>query len=147
MQAVYRWFTTVLFVSVVVQVGLIGYAIFYTGQKLDEEGSITEKSIEGAFAIHAVFGTVVIGAMLILFVASLVGRLGRSRRRWTGGLLLLGVLQIVFAEIAFSVPELGFLHPVNALAIFAVSGAMAQRAWAAAGSVAPESEPATTPGG
>lgn len=138
MLAVYRWFTAVLFASVVVQVALIGYAMFYLGHKLENEGSVTKTGVEGPFTIHAVFGTIMIGAMLILFLATVAGRLGRSKVKWTGALFVLGFLQIVFAEVGFAVPALGFLHPVNALLIFAVTGAMAHRAWAEARSPVPD---------
>jgi hypothetical protein len=36
---------------------------------------------------------------------------------------------MLFATLGSSVPALGFLHAVNALAIFALSGLLAHRAW------------------
>jgi hypothetical protein len=87
------------------------------------------RGAEGPFAAHFFLGFIIIAAMLILFLLTVAGRLGRAKRRWSGGLLALGLLQIVFAEAGFVVPAVGALHPVNALAIFAVSGTMAHRAW------------------
>jgi hypothetical protein len=67
--------------------------------------------------------------MLLLLVVALAGRLGSHWVKWSAVLLLLGILQIVFAGIGAAVPALGFLHAVNALAIYATVGLMAHRAW------------------
>ena len=72
--------------------------------------------------------TSVIFAAVVVQVA-LAGRLGSRWVKWSAALLLLGILQIVFAGIGAAVPVLGFLHAVNALAIYATVGLMAHRAW------------------
>jgi hypothetical protein len=128
MLAVYRWFTAVLFAAVIVQVGAAGYGIFHAVKKVDDNGTITKKSLEDGFGFHAALGTFIILAMIVLLVATAAGRLGRSKLKWSGGLALLGIAQMIFAWIGGSVPALGFLHPLNALAIAAVSGLMASRA-------------------
>lgn len=143
MLAVYRWFTAVLFAAVLVQVGAAGYGIFHAVKKADDNGSITKKSLEDGFGFHAALGTFIIIAMLVLLVATAAGRLGREKLKWTGGLAALGILQMILAWIGGSVPALGFLHPLNALVIFSVTGLMARRAWLDAR--VPEAAPVTAP--
>jgi hypothetical protein len=143
MLAVYRWLATVLFVAVVVQVGAAGYGIFNAVKKADDDGSVTKKSIEDGFGLHAALGTFIIIAMIVLLIVTAAGRLGRTKLRWTGILALLGVAQMIFAWIGGSVPALGFLHPLNALGIAALTGIMASRATREARGV--EAEPVIAP--
>ena len=49
--------------------------------------------------------------------------------RWSGIALGLLVLQVLLAWLGAAVAGLGFLHPINALAIFAVTGMLTHRAW------------------
>ena len=143
MLAVYRWFATVLFAAVLVQVGAAGYGIFHAVKKVDDNGSITKKSLEDGFGFHAALGSIIVIAMVVLLIATAAGRLGRTKLRWTGILALMGVAQMIFAWIGGSVPALGFLHPLNALGIAAVSGMMASRATREARAV--EAEPVMAP--
>ena len=129
MLAVYRWFTAIILAAVLVQVGTAGYGIFHAVKKADDDGSVTKKSLEDGFGFHAALGTIIIIAMIVLLIATAAGRLGRSKLKWTGLLALLGIAQMIFAWIGGSVPALGFLHPLNALAIAAVPGMMASHAW------------------
>jgi hypothetical protein len=140
MLAVYRWFTAILATAVLVQIGAAGYGIFHAVKKADDNGSVTKKSLEDGFGFHAALGSIIIIAFILLLVATAAGRLGRQKLKWTGGLVLLGILQMILAWIGGSVPALGFLHPLNALVIVAVTGLMARRAWLEAR--APEASPA-----
>ena len=65
--------------------------------------------------------------MLILLVA-LAARDGRLRR---GAGLLFGlmIVQVLLAWLGGGVWALGFLHPINALAIFAFAGMLAAAEW------------------
>jgi hypothetical protein len=137
MLAVYRWFTAVLFAAVLVQVGAAGYGIFHAVKNADDNGSVTKKSIEDGFGLHAALGSIIVIAIVVLFLATLAGRLGRTKLKWTGGLALLGIAQMIFAWIGGGVPALGFLHPLNALVIFSVTGMMAHGAWREATAAAP----------
>lgn len=68
--------------------------------------------------------------MLLLVLTALIGRLGPLYAKWTTGLLVLGVLQLVFAYLGTkSAPVGGFLHGINALAIYAGAALLAHRAW------------------
>ncbi len=145
MLAVYRWFTAVLFAAVLVQVGAAGYGIFHAVKKVEDNGSVTKKSLEDGFGFHAALGTIIILAMIVLLVVTAAGRLGRSKLKWTGVLALQGIVQMIFAWIGSGVPALGFLHPLNAVALVGVTGMMASRAWREAR--APEAVPVTAPTG
>jgi hypothetical protein len=128
MLAVYRWFTAILATAVLVQIGAAGYGIFHAVKKADDNGSVTKKSLEDGFGFHAALGTIIILAMIVLLIVTAAGRLGRSKLKWTGALAGMGIVQMIFAWIGGGVPALGFLHPLNAVAIAGVAGTMAARA-------------------
>jgi hypothetical protein len=125
--AVWSW---ILFVLVVVQVGLSGYGAFYAANKLQDEGSTIDEDVffEG-FGAHAIVGYLIILAGLIFLVIGLIAGLGRWRLGMHGTLFGLLILQLLLAWFGFEVPIIGFLHPVNALLIFALSGSLAWREW------------------
>jgi len=129
MLAVYRWFVSVIWVAVIVQVGAAGYGAFNAVHKADDNDVVTKKAVEDGFGFHAALGTFIIIGMILLLIVTAAGRLGRDKLKWTGGLAALGVLQMILAWIGGSVPALGFLHPMNALLIFTVTGLMTRRAW------------------
>jgi hypothetical protein len=142
LRSVYRYWSWVIFGLVVVQVGLAGYGAFYVANKVDE-GTVNEDKFEDGFGIHWVVGMLIVLLMLIAFFIALAGGIRGRRLGRAGGLLGLGILQVVLAEIGFSVPAIGFFHPVNALAIFALSGFIAWSEWNAT-DVAPVTAPAPT---
>ena len=130
MRSIYRYLTAVIFVGVLVQVGAAGYGAFYTSNKLQDKGdSLGHKAFDHAWSFHGAFGTILVLAMIILLLLGLAGRLGRPAIWWPLGLAVAGVVQIFLAGLGTSVPALGVLHPLNALAIFALSGLIAHRAW------------------
>jgi len=138
----FRWLTAVLFVAVLVQVGLAGYGAFHAVHAADKT-SISKKTIENAFNAHVAVGYLIVLAMLVLFVIAATGRLGRSNVQWSGGILILGIVQAVLGIASESVPAIGALHTLNALAIFATTGLLAHRSWAKGRSAT--RAPATSP--
>jgi Family of unknown function (DUF6220) len=129
MRDAFEYLTSVLFAAVVVQVALAGYGAFNATSKAEDNGSVTKSAVENGFDAHAILGTVILVTMLLLVVAAALGRLGSRWLQWSGALFLLGILQLLFAALGDAVPALGFLHAVNALAIYAVSALAAHRAW------------------
>jgi hypothetical protein len=125
--AIWSW---ILFALVVVQVGLAGYGAFYAANKLQDEGSTIDEDVffEG-FGAHAIVGYLIILAGLIFLVIGLIAGLGRWRLGMHGTLFGLLILQMLLAWFGFEAPVIGFLHPVNALLIFALSGSLAWREW------------------
>lgn len=129
MRNAFRWLTSLLFIAVVVQIGFAGYGVFDVIHKAEKSGSLPKKTIEDTFNAHGAFGPIVIIIMLVLLVVSLAGRLGESNLKWSGGILLLGILQFVLGVVSTSVPWVGFFHGVNALAIYAASALLAHKTW------------------
>jgi nicotinamide riboside transporter PnuC len=125
----FKYLTSVLFLAVVVQVALAGYGAFNATSKADDDGSVTKHTVESAWDAHAVLGLIVLVVMLLLVVAAALARMGSPWLQWSGGLFVLGILQMLFAALGDAVPALGFLHAVNALAIYAASALLAHRAW------------------
>jgi hypothetical protein len=124
----FKYLTSVLFAAVVVQVALAGYGVFYTLHKANKAGSASKSTFEHGFHAHAILGTVILVVMILLVLAALAGRLGPAVK-FSVALLVAGILQMVFAALGRSVPVLGFLHVVNALAIYAAAALLAHRTW------------------
>jgi hypothetical protein len=126
----YRYWAAVIFLGVLAQIGAAGYGAFYVAKHADDEGeTLTHHQFEHGWDFHSGFGYLVVIGMLILLALGLLGRLGRPLIWWPLALAVAGILQIVWAEVGRSVPGLGFLHPLNALVIFGLSGLIAHRSW------------------
>ena len=130
MRAAFKVLTSLLFVAVVVQVGFAGYGAFNAIDKADKGKTVTKKTIENGFDPHGLVGTVVVALMLLLLLTALIGRLGPLYAKWTAGLFVLGLLQVLFGYLGTkSAPVGGFLHGINALVIYAAAALLAHRAW------------------
>src|SRR5215210_6558290 len=95
MTTVYRWWSWLLVLAVVVQVGFAGYGAFDVAGNVDE-GTVDDESFEDSFGAHIGFGYLVVLIGLILLVIALIARPGRQRV-WrsvalAGGAALGGVL-------------------------------------------------------
>jgi Family of unknown function (DUF6220) len=129
----FKYLTSVLFAAVVVQVALAGYGVFYALHKAKHDQPPSLKTFDHGFAAHAAVGVLIAIVILVLLVVAAAGRLGPAALKWSGALLVLTLLQFVFAELGKNVPALGFLHVVNALAIYAAAGLLAHRTWTRSG--------------
>jgi hypothetical protein len=130
LRTIYRYWSAVVFLGVLAQVGSAGYGAFYVAKRADDKGeTLTHKAFEHGWDFHSGFGYIVIFGMLVLLAFGLVGRLGRPLIWWPLALAVAGILQVVFAGLGTSVPGLGFLHPLNALVIFTLSALIAHRSW------------------
>jgi Family of unknown function (DUF6220) len=135
MRAVYRFWVTIIWLAVVVQISAAAYGAFYSADKLgDQKGSdetkmISEKAFDHGFGFHTGFGYLIfLGAVLLLLIA-LAARLGKRRVLLALAVPLLVILQIVLAWISEDVHAVGPLHGLNALIIFGLTGAMTGAAW------------------
>jgi hypothetical protein len=130
LRSIYRYWSALIFAGVLVQIGAAGYGAFYTANKLQHKGdSLNHKAFDHAWTFHGAFGTILVLAMIVLLLLGLAGRLGRPAIWWPLALAVAGVVQFLLAGLGRSVPALGFLHPLMAVAIFALSGMIAHRAW------------------
>jgi len=130
MRQAFTYLTSLLIVAIVVQVGFAGYGAFNAIDKADKDKTVTKKTIENGFDPHGLVGTIVVAVMLLLVLTAVFGRLGPLYAKWTTGLLLLGVLQLLFAYLGTKSAAVGgFLHGINALVIYAGAAMLAHRAW------------------
>jgi len=138
----------ILTAAIVVQIGLAGYGAFYAANKLDGEGAtIDDDTFMDGFGLHAGFGYLVILLGLIFMIIGIVAGIGKWRLGRHGLLFLLLFIQLWLAWIGFEVPfPVGFLHPINAMLILALSSWIAWDEWqrrkAGTGTAAPPPEPA-----
>jgi hypothetical protein len=135
LRTIYRYWTALLFLAVIVQIGAAAYGGFYSVQKLedqsgsDESKSITEKVFDHGWGFHTAFGYIIFLAALILLVLALAARLGKRRVLFALVVPVAVVVQIVLAWVSGSVAAIGFLHGINALVVFGLTGSLAGQAW------------------
>lgn len=130
-RSAFRWLTAFLFVAIVAQVALAGYGAFNAVHKA-EKTAISQKTIENGFGAHVALGYLIVLIMIVLLIVAVVGQLGESSVRPCAILVGLGILQAILGMASESVPAIGPLHAIDALAIYAVSGLLAHRTWATA---------------
>jgi hypothetical protein len=128
MRHAFRYLSALLFGAIVVQVGFAGYGAFNAIDRADQS-SISKKTIENGFDPHGVVGSVVVILLLVLLLVAAAGRLGRTLVVWSAGLFALGIVQMLLAWGATGAAWVGFLHGVNALAIYAGAAMLAHRVW------------------
>ena len=142
MRAVFRWWSAILIAAVLVQIGFAGYGAFYVVDKADEGPKIvTSDQVDHGFGPHQ-FGYIVILLGLILVPLAFAAKVDRTRRRMSIVIAVLLILQFVYAILGWAWAPLGFLHPLNAIAIAAVTGVLARIEWRGdpAATVAPVAE-------
>jgi hypothetical protein len=142
LRSVYRYWSWLVFATVVLQIGFAGYGAFYVAEKVDK-GTVNQDKFEDGFGLHIGFGYLVVLLILVAFLIALAAGIRGRRLGRAGGLFGLGILQILLAWFGSEAPVIGFFHPVNALLIFGLSGSIAWSEWRAA-EVAPATAPAPT---
>jgi hypothetical protein len=142
-RSVYWAWSMVLFAAIVVQVGLAGYGAFYSANKLQDEGATIDEDVYfDGFVAHALFGYIVLLAGLLFLVSGLIAGVGKWRLGRHGLIFGLLILQVLLAWFGFEAPIIGFLHPINALLIFMLSGWVAWDEWRLRKAAAPTLAPA-----
>ena len=130
LRAIYKYWAALLFLGVVVQIGFAGYGAFFVSSQLEDKGdTLGHAPFDHAWRFHVGFGYIVVYATVILFILGLVARIGRPRIWWALGLALAGVVQMFLAYLGEDHAKAGFLHPLDALVMFALSGLIVHRAW------------------
>jgi hypothetical protein len=113
--------------AVVVQIGLAGVGAFHAAKESDDHKTITDDTFGSWFGPHVALGYLLVPAAAILVLLSLVARGGRIK--WSLIALGLFLAQVLLAWLAFGIPALGFLHPINALLILGTLGKIAHGEW------------------
>ena len=127
MRATFKYLVALFFVGVVAQVGLAGLGAFHTVSKNDD-GALAKEKAGDWFGPHAAVGYLLLLVALLLLLVAFAAREARLRRG-AGLLFVLMVVQVLLAWLGGGVWALGFLHPINALAIFSVSAMLAAAEW------------------
>lgn len=128
LRTIYRWWVSLLFIAVIVQIGAAGYGAFNASEKVDP-GPLTDKAFDDGFDFHNGFGYAVFLGAVILFLLALAGRLGKQQVLRVLGVPVLVAIQIVLAWIGEDHPVVGILHPINAFLILGFVGSLAFAAW------------------
>ena len=127
---IYRYWTAALFVGVLVQIGFAGYGAFFVSSQLDDKNdALGHEPFEHAWRFHVDFGYIVVYATVILFLLGLIARIGRPRIWWALALGIAGVVEMFLAYLGEDHAKAGFLHPLDALVIFVLSGLIAHDVW------------------
>jgi hypothetical protein len=134
LNSAFRIWASLVSLAVIVQVGLAGYGGFHAVDESDDKGTIGKNAVSDGFSAHAALGYIIFLAAIILLVVAFLSTRGggnRARVRWSGGIVLLVLIQILLAWAGGAAAWLGVLHGMNALAVAGVAGSLAGREWAA----------------
>ena len=120
MKQTYRALSWLIALGVLVQAGAIA-AGWFTAIRDVDNGLVIDKNYDGN-AFHGIHGFVGFNVMPLLGLALLVVSFFAAKsvpgaRKWGAIVFGLIILQVALALFAFSVPSLGALHGINALAV------------------------------
>jgi hypothetical protein len=117
----YRVVSGLVALGVLVQAGAIAAGWFTALHDVDN-GLVIDKNYDGN-AFHGLHGFVGFNVMpllglILLVVSFFAAKSVPCTRKWGGIVFGLILLQVALAMFAFSIPSLGALHGINALAVF-----------------------------
>ncbi|HEY2041585.1 MAG TPA: hypothetical protein VGH11_02830 [Jatrophihabitans sp.] len=130
MRSTFRALAGLIALGVVVQAASIAYAAFALAHAVDDGTTIDKNSKVGdaGFAIHGINGQMVIPLLAILLFAVSSRAQVPQGVKWAGIVLLTTAVQVGLGFASHSLPVLGWLHGIIALALFAVAGYTARLA-------------------
>ena len=125
MKQTYRVISGLIALGVLVQAGAIAAGWFTALHDVDN-GLVIDKNYDGN-AFHGIHGFVGFNIMPLLGLALLIVSFFAAKsvpgaRKWGGIVFGLIILQVALALFAFSIPALGALHGINALAVLGTAG-------------------------
>ncbi len=129
LKIMHRWWAAVIFLGVIVQIGLAGYAAFNAVNKAEDARVISKHTVENGWDPHTGFGYAIFLGAIVLFLLALGARPGRRWVFMNLGLVVLVIVQILFAYLGGATSALGFLHAINAFLVLGLSGRIAFEAW------------------
>ena len=120
MKQTYRVISGLIALGVLVQAGAIAAGWFTALHDVDN-GLIINKNYDGN-AFHGIHGFVGFNVMpllglILLVVSFFAAKQVPGARKWGAIVFGLIILQVALALVAFSVPAIGALHGINALAV------------------------------
>jgi Family of unknown function (DUF6220) len=128
LRTIYRYWTALLFLAVLVQIGSAGYGAFNASEKVDP-GPLRDDTFDDGFDFHNGFGYIIFIGAVILLLLALAGRLGRRRVLSALAVPVLVAIQIILAWAGEDHPVVGIFHPLVALLIAGLTGSLAYAAW------------------
>ena len=130
LRAVYKYFSALLVLGVLVQIGFAGYGAFFVSASLEDKGdTLGHEPFDHAWRFHVGFGYIVVYATVLAFLLALAARVGRPRIWFALALAIAGIVQLFLAYLGEDHAKAGFLHPLNALVILGLAGSIAYRTW------------------
>jgi hypothetical protein len=137
MKSVYRVLAYLVALEVVIQAAAIAFAMFGLIRWIDEGGVLDAAAVQSetttftglaGFIVHGMNGQFLVPLIaLLLLIASFFAKIPGGVL-WAGLVFLSVVVQIFLGIFAHGVPELGILHGVVALVMFAFAVVAARRA-------------------
>lgn len=128
MRSAFRIWVTIVFAAAVAQVAFAGYGAFYAAHKVSDS-SIDESTFEDGFGLHSGVGYLVLLGGLVLLILALIARPGGRTVKRSAGVFVLLIVQVLLAWFGSEIPAIGALHPVNALLIVGLLGALTHNEW------------------
>ena len=131
MRSTYRVLAGLVALGVVLQAAFIAGAWFGVIKDVDD-GAVIDKNYDGniGHVLHSIFGQGIIPLLgLLLLIISFFAKVPGGVK-WAAIVFGLIVLQVMLAFLSFGVPQIGFLHGFNALALFSVAVLASRRAGA-----------------
>jgi hypothetical protein len=116
----------------------IAYGSFDVLKAVDQGKAITADTYNSGQTLHAIFGSIVIPLLAIIFlIVSFFAKIPGGVK-WAAIVFALVALQFLLAAFSFGAPVVGLLHGLNAFALAAVAGIAGRRAQSATPPLAPE---------
>jgi hypothetical protein len=127
MRAVYRVLALLVLAGVVVQLASMALGAFTTASDAEDGVAIDAGYGNTGQTLHQIGGMSIGGLVLVLLIVSFFAKVPGGVR-FAAGLVGLVVVQIALATISFSIPALGILHALNAMAIAGLAETAARKA-------------------
>lgn len=137
MKSVYRVLAYLVALEVVIQAAAIAFAMFGLTHWIDEGGVLDAAAAQSetttftglaGFMVHGVNGQFLVPLIaLLLLIVSFFAKVPDGVL-WAGLIFLAVVVQVLLGIFAHGIPELGILHGVVALVMFAFAVVAARRA-------------------
>lgn len=140
MRSVYRVLAYLVALEVVVQAAAIAFAVFGLTRWIDDGGVLDAAAVKSGasvytglvgFMVHGINGQMIVPVIALLLLISAFFAKVPGGIMWSALVLISVVLEVIFGIVAHGMPELGILHGVLAIAIFAFAVIAARRAEAA----------------
>ena len=120
MKQTYRVMSGLIALGVLVQAAAVAFGWFDAIHEV-ENGLVIDENYDGnvGHAVHAMLGFNIMPllGLILLVVSFFAAKSVPGARKWAGIVFGLIILQVALALFAFSVPALGALHGINALAV------------------------------